>query len=59
MQGAGVETQPLPRLTGVKEPSLASGDPLLLDVAPAQTATLVAVGLTLKNPAARGTRHGT
>lgn len=54
-----METEPLSRLTGAKEPSLASGDPLLLDVAPAQTATLVAVGLTLKNPAVRGTRHGT
>lgn len=54
-----METEPLSRLTSAKEPSLASGDPLLLDVAPAQTATLVAVGLTLKNPAVRGTRHGT
>lgn len=45
------------RLTRAKEPCLASGDPTLLDVAPVQTTTLVA--MTLKNPAVRGIRHGT
>lgn len=53
-----METESLSRLIGVKEPCLASDDPTLLEVVPAQTATSVAVGMTLKNPAVTG-RHGT
>lgn len=54
-----METESLSKLTSVKEPCLASGDPTQLDVVPIQTATLAAVGLTLKNPAVRGIGHGT
>lgn len=53
-----METEPLPRVTSFTEPSLASSDPLVLGVAPAETASLVAIGLLRKNPAVRGTTHG-